>query len=627
MGATKVCPGTHMCGEDQGEMCAVHGFQPFLHSNNTVWRTGDGVLFNQQLCHRGEAHTDGPARVMLVVSFTARPRLVADSRVLSAGLFCFSLWNIWGLTWQDLYRDAKYTATPLYRMLRSLGVWKPADANWGIDFLTKSVMEWNMGENGMGPEYLPLYASSIHAALGLPKFLQGRVIDVEDEDEDFDEDPFHVYFESTFQTLFDFFVKANLALVTLFLTVYALAQCFVQRARPPAARPLTWIALIVYIVPSSLLLLHLRSVARSEWGRNIQTGMMFRAPFPAVRKVSMMQEELYQDLGPTTVPERTDVLIGTRHESPYLGSVARWMDNHPGNRAYRSAVRQVADYYAGYRGLPAAFQNSLLGHVLDAMHGRMLQQEWQTGYWMVMDSSARELCIHRDIVQNSSVLLSELGATIDRMVARHRFEVSYRESVLAYETQLLLIRLKRKLLLARVDQASSATKLIRNGIISTAGRTTTGAPVFSSIRFAVTPPSLTARFQPTTRSSPKLPPFPKEVFRIGDTVLAIVSHNGHDGLARATILDIRENGDSLDFDIAYEQGIDEYNTPRYELLPFVPLESGSKVQCIRDQSLADAIVETIKPDGMMDIYFESDGEMQQDVDPNQCEWDQSGSLP
>jgi Phytanoyl-CoA dioxygenase (PhyH) len=215
MGATRICPGTHMCGEDQSDMCAAHGFQPLrMHkgaqssSRSPYWKRGDAVLFNQQLAHHGEAHKDGPPRVMVVVSFMTRPNLEIDNRVLSAGLFSFSLWDIWGLTWQDLYHTSKYTSNQWYRKFRSLGLWKPSDTNWGLDFVTKSIMEWNMGENGMEPPRLSSYAQRIHRNFRIPRFLQGRVIEVE-EDDDVEEDPYHVYISTTFQTWSEAFVKIN----------------------------------------------------------------------------------------------------------------------------------------------------------------------------------------------------------------------------------------------------------------------------------------------------------------------------------------------------------------------------------------------------------------------------------
>jgi hypothetical protein len=235
MGATKVCPGTHMCANNKGRMCERHGITPVLPpppqqqqqngSNSEMWRTGDGVLFNQQLCHRGERHVHGPERVMLVVSFASRPKSVSDSRVLASGLYCFSLWTTWGLTWQDLYDPSDAYMTSWWsRSLLSLGIWKPSIRNWRIDFVTKSIMEWNLGENGMEPHELTGYTKTIQHKLGFPDLLHGEIIEIAQGTgrSEVAEDVYHSKHAQ----------KADECLWRTFRCCYSFPCCRAQRNRP-----------------------------------------------------------------------------------------------------------------------------------------------------------------------------------------------------------------------------------------------------------------------------------------------------------------------------------------------------------------------------------------------------------
>jgi hypothetical protein len=94
MGATDLCPGTHYCGDELHDIC--EGAKLGLHDimGGGVWRAGDGVLFNQQVWHRGTAHTDPTAseRMVFIVSFLARP---VDQRQLSRGTYFHMKWNMW----------------------------------------------------------------------------------------------------------------------------------------------------------------------------------------------------------------------------------------------------------------------------------------------------------------------------------------------------------------------------------------------------------------------------------------------------------------------------------------------------------------------------------------------------
>ena len=111
MGATDVAPGTHMCANDIEPLC--HRKKLGLHlvsaagsaeenDDPAVFPAGHGALLNQHLWHRGGAHTDptAPERIVLVLSFLARPRFDRDPRQLSRGTYFHQKWLMWGHTWK-----------------------------------------------------------------------------------------------------------------------------------------------------------------------------------------------------------------------------------------------------------------------------------------------------------------------------------------------------------------------------------------------------------------------------------------------------------------------------------------------------------------------------------------------
>ena len=611
MGATNVCPGSHMCGESANTICDRYGFQPLLYRNTNgqrVWRAGDGVLFNQQLCHRGEEHTAGRERIMFVVSFTRRPQLGVDSRVLSKGLFCFVLWRIWGLTWQDLYASSqRHTTSLVQRTLRSLGVWKPANSNWGLDFVTKSVMEWNIGENGMEKWSVPDYAKDIQATLGFPNFLQGRVIIVDDEEEAPKEDVYDTYIRSTLDKFWSFLLKVNAGLVILVLIFYSIASC-VGSSKRPAFRRVLWGAFVMYALPSMLLFWHLQNVKESEWGRNIQSGLTFREPFPPVRKLMEKDDES----GPTTFPERVDVLIDTRFDSPYLGSYARWIDYHPGNAVYRRAVREASEYFGSYHELPPAFQGTLEKDVLNSMSGRMLKQDWQTGDWMVMSEATRDRRIRHDIAAESNKVLGALDMTINVLLARNRFDVPHRESALALAAQSFLLRLRTKLF-AQIMGVAGRRKNDVAPVDDEERDAVKGLQTFRSIAFAL-PQPVTA--MPKTRNA-RWTALPKDdSYRIGDVVYL---EDDDGSLDKAAIWDIwNDDSGELRYNLGFENGPDALGRYGDELLPLFSMEEGSRVYCRRgEKTYARAVVTRINPYGLWNIRFEPDGERYDDVDPNE----------
>ena len=172
MGATDICPGTHMCSTyDADHTCANHTFQ--VSGVNNLWVTGDGLLMNQQSFHRGKAHVDptAPDRVVFIITFAPRPLERGETRMLGLGGSYSMRWDMWGHTLND-FENASATMVQPWTTLRALGLYKPKGSEWGWDFISQHSMRAANNNNGY---YTP---SDTEATLmSLPKLF---MVDVND---------------------------------------------------------------------------------------------------------------------------------------------------------------------------------------------------------------------------------------------------------------------------------------------------------------------------------------------------------------------------------------------------------------------------------------------------------------
>jgi hypothetical protein len=111
MGATHVCPGSHLCSEGCEEICPKHNL-PLSGIDGGVWKQGWGALVNQQTTHKGMGHTDSNAmdRVVIIATFAPRPQLQKlETRMLAQGGSYSLLWSQWGHTLRDFSSETHAT--------------------------------------------------------------------------------------------------------------------------------------------------------------------------------------------------------------------------------------------------------------------------------------------------------------------------------------------------------------------------------------------------------------------------------------------------------------------------------------------------------------------------------------
>ena len=125
MGATHVCPGTHLCSEGCEESCPPKNLA--MSGRHGVWKTGWGALVNQQTTHKGMGHfCEGcPDRIVLIATFAPRPQTKRklETRMIGQGGSYSLKWNLWGNTFSDfVHADSRMTEVQKY--LRSMGLLK-----------------------------------------------------------------------------------------------------------------------------------------------------------------------------------------------------------------------------------------------------------------------------------------------------------------------------------------------------------------------------------------------------------------------------------------------------------------------------------------------------------------------
>ena len=146
MGPTEVCPGTHYCANDLEVVCARNGFSA---AQEEIWKRGHGLVMNQKMWHRGPEYrnTSGPKRVVFIITFISRPNPGVDHRQLSHGTYFHIHPLMYGHTVQDLKNPEISMSFP-FNLLRSLGIWKPLNTQWGWDWVTSAALRIANEENG-----------------------------------------------------------------------------------------------------------------------------------------------------------------------------------------------------------------------------------------------------------------------------------------------------------------------------------------------------------------------------------------------------------------------------------------------------------------------------------------------
>jgi hypothetical protein len=404
MGATQICPGTHMCGPEN-EHC-VNGGAFHVSGDTNRWRKGDAAMMNQHLHHRGPAHVDPNAtdRVLFVLTLAPRPRfgkMELETRILGQGAAYSNNWNNWGHTLDDFANAPDVMRQP-WKTLRALGIYRPPNALWGWDFMTTILGRMVNEEYYFTRENLEDFLK-MGGFKYLPEFLH---------DDLGEEDSFYDWLCGTFDLTERFLKKASVSVIgaysigTLLLLPMLGTGRFSKafRSFKRIGFPLAFMYCILFI--SLLALKHTR------WAKEIENGKVFHL---GGTNVSVADHE------PETLPHLQDVLIETRYNSDYLGSYNHILDvAHPGNKNFREMVRQHSNEYMGLsQPLKDQLASAMVNWVGQAS-GRLLAQK-ENGAWKVLSPKAGKKACHKALLEASSPEMNLILTEISYLLSETKY--------------------------------------------------------------------------------------------------------------------------------------------------------------------------------------------------------------
>ena len=604
MGPTDICPGTHYCANGLEDLCQDTRMGLHLATPAQIFPAGYGALLNQHVWHRGAAHTNAtaPERVVFILSFLARPQLgTADARQLSRGTYFHQKWNMWGHTWRDLQNPRRRMK---WSWLRCLHLWS-ANGNWGYDLVTAVFMRFSneqLEDEDLEERFLPRLEQ-----LQFPRHLWGRVL----EDSPSQKESWQVFLQETAdQTVAyvqDLVVWVHAGYAGLVLVAALLVFCWTRRRRAStssqgvggAGRLLRNTAIRLFVSHGALLAATawvLHRTRTSQWGSDILSGRTLMRPFPPLQ---LAREDDLVSAGPTTMPQRPDVLIGTRFDAPFLGAYDTWLDYHPGNLVFRTAATSLASLYHSGNGNDISSRRVVQEVIdqVDAQDGRFLHQDYRNGDWRLMTKSETRKAVQEVLAASNSAVLASLRKSIHWMMADYRFG------------------LRRNTALARISQVHLNNLL--NRIFDLESNTTADvAPKKQPLSFMPRKhilPSSVSLSPPSRRSG--LPSQQKKDNDLQVGTLVWV-RDDEDEWFPGSITDVRKSGR---FRVAFDDGLVNSNLPRRLIRKHYPLTEGDRVVGCFDQDLMDCwdgTVGRISPSGRVMVEFD-DGDVEWAMLPHQ----------
>ena len=369
MGATAVCPGTHRCNSVAYGLEQEHGFrvQP---TRGGVWQAGDGLLYHAQVRHRGSANTIGPDRAVLILTFASKPDASRPSahytRLLPLGSIFALRWDMWGFCWSDLADATHRMQSPLWR---SLGLWKPADADWGWDyFRTLCHLVMNDG-------HLQTWIDALENA-GHAWWI--NLLSVQwDQNED----------DAAYEWLFVGLAKrlrwvVGVGGVGLLVASMAVQKHIGQINPTPFLLRIGLGCLVLATVCHVLLG---RMATNPFWDDVAHNRTRSRPAFVSNNNNSSWVDQENQWVH----PDFGDVLVSSlleKEETP-LGGQGRQLEFHAGNQRWWSVVRANTGLYESYGALPEIFRTALTRTIVEQT-GRKFLQQAVPGGWIEMSTAA-----------------------------------------------------------------------------------------------------------------------------------------------------------------------------------------------------------------------------------------------
>lgn len=419
MGATEVCPGTHYCAsEELYDACVSRGFQAAQGDTpQTSWKTGNGLVMNQKMWHRGAAYLgrEGEIRVVFIVTFTSRPNFGKDHRQLSHGTYFHIHPHMYGHTFKDLKR-ANVTMTTPFTILRSLGVWKPWNANWGYVWSLVTSLRIATQQNGYQFEDLEMFLTHYTIAKRIPSFLHGRALD----------DGYGGWSAYLSETIENFKMASFVVYVFCFL-IFLMVASLQDRFESRSSNHMYLLVQRTCIINLIVLWIGYQisnQFQSTQFAKAVQQHSIYAKPF--VNNHENSKPLLRLPSGLSTVPERSDILFGLRHASNYIGFYLNFLDYHPGNMEWRVLIDDFSDLFSAFHKEDEKRQEivDLVVAYADTI-GRMLNQA-EDGRWIVMDDNDKKTQANKALNIGRNHVLKQLDKQFNVLLADLNFGVFYR---------------------------------------------------------------------------------------------------------------------------------------------------------------------------------------------------------
>jgi hypothetical protein len=509
MGATGICPGTQYCSSLNDNVFHRRCHQVMSGRDidgRPVWWTGDAVLMNQNTWHCGEAHTlrEGDDRAMVVITFTSRPRssqtttnkhlthsplarLVrnrfhannsmfltpdandayvepkeneevtrpslaqTETRVLSLGTPLTSF----GYTVKDMI-DPVNSASTFLGTLRSLGLYKPSDSNWGWDYLSSLYSRIASETHKFKREDLSEWLAGLNRRSFWGWFVLKFLIFDKVPSPNKNRGVWDQWWTASLTKSLRFFrnLMAGSALLLIVVAVIPSESLLeppkkvsgfflmLKRLRRPSVIILSVLGGIHWRISSSSLIRDIKSgsklrssfpnlkvplpIGSSSWQR-----MISLIPMAGHRRITHGRPVKYVE------PTRDDVLIGTRLNSIYLGAFNRFLHYHTGSRIWLTHIRDVVkstndECRCEQRSIQPHSQilDQLAAQITGSMKGKFLLQSPESGKFIELTQKEAQRATRRQLITEFSPILTMLDESLSFIISELSFESPLRTTTL-----------------------------------------------------------------------------------------------------------------------------------------------------------------------------------------------------
>ena len=330
-----------------------------------------------------------------------------------------------------------------WNIFTCLHIWRPASNGWGYDLITAAAMRIANNQLGCEPGDLEKFLFVLES-VGFPAWLDGTI----DLDRD---DAWEIYIRETIANIFQFFWTINVTASAVYLigvVLISVAQLVRGqsglRVLCVSAKTILW----THGVVMAMAFFILAYVREQSYAKDITQGRMLMRPFAPVTTTWAADPSV--PLGPSTLPNRRDVLFGGRLDAKTIGAYNRWLEFHPGNKLFQMAAEAnggASLYRSYFKSLPPIFARAYIDAIMEPIlltGGRILLQDYRTGVWLDPEPKFRDSMIQKALFVGREGPLFELHKEYHFVLGNARFGY-LRETSMARTSLAFLYALESKL--------------------------------------------------------------------------------------------------------------------------------------------------------------------------------------